>query len=485
MWKEDIICVLSETTSNTLVPFIATQFIGSKYVCIEPSLPEEDLMYLFDYLQMKIIFVSEKFVEKILSCLTKCCFKGEIIVLGKSKHFVNLSQLMEITEGLETFQPIYLENLKEDAAIILSSGTTGKPKGIRINHYALLVQTFTLHFYCCKGNIKLSNYTGESKDIDTFEFMSYSPLHWISGVQTSLAAFFCGGKLILGTNFDTKEAWIALKRYKPNIFFLPPGQANEFCSYVSDKEPLTNLYSFWTGGGLVTEAHIQNMRKCFPEAIITQVYGLTENTGIITGFDINKPEEFQLSKKFPSSCGKPTFGVQIRIVDPENETVCGVGIQGELRTKNEFFMNGYYKMDSSSVFDSDGWLKTGDLAYFDENRCIFIVDRIKDLLLYKIHNIKPSIIEHILSEHPAVHESLVIGYPHPQDNEHPMGIVVLKDEYKNKISAKELITYVNEKVPSDRYKIRAGIKFVDQLLKTVTGKPKKWEMRRLIINGLL
>ncbi|KAK9877879.1 hypothetical protein WA026_020105 [Henosepilachna vigintioctopunctata] len=111
-----------------MIPFIVTQFVGVKYVAIEPSIPEEDLSYLFEYLQMKIIFVSERFEKKIEKYLSSPSFKGEVIVLGKSQKFTDLSQILQISEGIETFQPIHIADIKEDAVIFLSSGTTGKPK---------------------------------------------------------------------------------------------------------------------------------------------------------------------------------------------------------------------------------------------------------------------------------------------------------------------------------------------------------------------
>lgn len=78
----------------------------------------------------------------------------------------------------------------------------------------------------------------------------------------------------------------------------------------------------------------------------------------------------------------------------DTDKLCGPGERGELRMKNKYIMNGYYKMDSSSAFDADGWFKTGDLVYFDENGYIYIIDRIKDLLLYTLYNITPSVSIH-------------------------------------------------------------------------------------------
>lgn len=170
------------------------------------------------------------------------------------------------------------------------------------------------------------------------------------------------------------------------------------------------------------------------------------------------------------------------MVDLENEEeVDGPYKKGELRIKSALQMNGYYNKNSSETWDSDGWLKTGDVAYYDEDECIYIVDRIKELLKYQSWHVPPALIESVLLSHPDVHFAIVIGIPHVEDGDHPMGVVIL-NEGSTDISENELVEYVNAKV-DDRQKLRAGVKFVKEFPHTPTGKVKRKELKELILAG--
>lgn len=174
--------------------------------------------------------------------------------------------------------------------------------------------------------------------------------------------------------------------------------------------------------------------------------------------------------------------MDFQLVDLGNEEeVDGPHKKGELRIKSPLQMNGYYNKDSSESFDADGWLKTGDVAYYDEDHCIYIVDRIKEMLKYQSWHVPPALIEAVLLSHPAVHFAVVIGIPHPEDGDHPMGVVILNEESKD-ISEDDLVEYVNSKV-DDRQKLRAGVKFVKEFPHTPTGKVKRKQLKDLILAG--
>lgn len=145
-------------------------------------------------------------------------------------------------------------------------------------------------------------------------------------------------------------------------------------------------------------------------------------------------------------------------------------------------MNGYYKRDSSSDWDTDGFLKTGDVAYYDEDKCFFILGRIKELLKYQTIHISATKIELVLLKHPAVHSCLVIGKPHEIDGDHLMGVVVLKDSALGTITEKELQQYVDDQV-EDHQKLRAGVKFIRELPLTVTNKINRRLTRKYVIEG--
>ncbi|XP_044752316.1 luciferin 4-monooxygenase-like [Coccinella septempunctata] len=483
--KDDVVCLCSRNNSHTMVTLIASKFADVHFSAMEPTLPLDDIIYLINLIRPKVLFVVENVITKIEEAFKKLDFRCELVLLGcESTKYTNIHQLYSPKEEEEKYRPSFVKNLKETAIIFLSSGTSGKPKAVCVNHYALLAQIYILASqFHRKGTVRFSNFTEEFSTGEN-SILHYAPLYWLTGVMFSMIPIFCGGTFLIGTSFNAANAWNALEKYQPDSIILPPGQTNELCSYGFSKKRIKSVNIFGVGGGFVTTTHMKDMKKCFPNTKITQLYGQTENTGPISLFNSSDPEEMEYQQNHLNSCGKPVNGFKMKVVNVDTEEICGPGERGELRTLSKYIMNEYYKMDSSFAFDSDGWFKTGDLVYFDENGCIYVVDRIKDLILYSLHNIAPSVIENILKQHPAVFECCVVGKPHLRDNEHPIGIVVLREDHKGKTTEEEIVSFVNERVPDDRYKIRAGIIFIEGMLKTSTGKIRKLEMKRRLIEGL-
>ena len=143
-------------------------------------------------------------------------------------------------------------------------------------------------------------------------------------------------------------------------------------------------------------------------------------------------------------------------------------------------MNGYYKQDSSSTWDSNGWLKTGDIVYYDEDRFFYIVDRIKEMLKYRSWHVAPAVLEMVIDQHPDVKSSIVIGVPHPEDGDHPCACVILNEDAE--VTAEEIIKFVEERV-DDRQRLRGGVKFIKNVPTTPTGKVRRKDLRDMIIRG--
>ncbi|KAK9888825.1 hypothetical protein WA026_001047 [Henosepilachna vigintioctopunctata] len=382
------------------------------------------------------------------------------------------------------FRPIFIEDISETAIVFTSSGTTDNAKGICLSHYSVLGHIFNVfNASYHRGTMRFSNFTHKFSDADDLKFMFFSPMYWITGTYFSLGMIFSGGSRVVGSSFNAEEVWNALEKYLPDTIFLPSGQMSALCRYASNRPPNTFLEIFLTSAVRMTETHVQKFKKCFPKGHLLQCYGQTENSGLIASFHIGIPGDLKLQEIYSTSCGRPLTGFQIKIVSVDKGIICGPMEQGEVMMKNKFIMNGYFKKDSSFAFDADGWFKSGDLGYFDENHFLYILERVDDLIYYKNQFFSPSIIENILTQHPAVLEGFVFGYPHPTDKQHPMAVVVLKEEFKNKVQGDEIISFVNEKITDDMYKIRAGIKIVDKLLKTQSSKFKRIPMRRLILAG--
>lgn len=180
----------------------------------------------------------------------------------------------------------------------------------------------------------------------------------------------------------------------------------------------------------------------------------------------------------PACCGRPMLGMDYKIIDVESGKTLGPNAEGELRVKGKYLMNGYYNMDSVSAFDEDGFLITGDVLYYDEEFCFYMVDRIKEMLKFKGWHVPPQVIENVLLNHPAVSAAVVIGIPHKIDGEHPMACVILKKNFK--VTEEDLTVYVNERV-DDRKKLRGGVRFVDSFPRTSTGKVNRRLLKKMYV----
>lgn len=148
-------------------------------------------------------------------------------------------------------------------------------------------------------------------------------------------------------------------------------------------------------------------------------------------------------------------------------------------------MNGYHNnLDAvRDAYDPDGWLRTGDIVYYDDNQCFYVVDRIKEMLKYRSWHVAPAVLEHVLAGHAAVKMAVVIGVPHEEDGDHPMAVVVLEDNAAaaGVVTAEDLVNYVADRV-DDRQRLRGGVKFVDHIPLTPSGKINRQAIKNMFIN---
>jgi long-chain acyl-CoA synthetase len=178
-------------------------------------------------------------------------------------------------------------------------------------------------------------------------------------------------------------------------------------------------------------------------------------------------------QKVLRSCGQPALGVHVRVVDEENNDV-PPGIPGEIIVQSESLMVEYWKKpeDTAEVI-IDGWLHTGDMAYYDEEGYIYIVDRKKDMIVTGGENVYPREVEEILYKHPSVSETAVIGLPDPVWVERVHAVIVLKKD--SKATQDEIIAHCKKHLAS--YKAPKSVEFVKALPKNPQGKILKRELR--------
>jgi acyl-CoA synthetase (AMP-forming)/AMP-acid ligase II len=217
--------------------------------------------------------------------------------------------------------------------------------------------------------------------------------------------------------------------------------------------------------------------------IFMQGYGQSESGPEITFMSkkfhqvLDKSREEQ---KVLASCGLPSVGVHVRIVDEHNKDV-GPDAVGEIILQNKMMMVEYWrKPEDTREVMGEGWLHTGDMGYYDQQGYIYIVDRKKDMIISGGENIYPREIEEVLYQHPAVAEAAVIGIPDETWVERVHALVVLKDG--RDATGDEIIEFCRRQLA--RYKAPKSVEFVDALPKNPQGKILKREIRQKYWKGL-
>lgn len=202
--------------------------------------------------------------------------------------------------------------------------------------------------------------------------------------------------------------------------------------------------------------------KKAPHIKFIQGYGLTESSPVVL---MSKHD----SRNF-ASVGSPPPDTEVKIVRLNDDGYQGIGPNesGELLVRGPQIMLGYHKNETATkeTVTSDGWLRTGDIGFYDENKAFYITDRLKELIKVKGFQVPPAELEEILRSHPAVADAAVIGIPDRCSGELPRAFVVTKDP---QVKEKEIQDFVAERV-AEYKRLEGGVEFVKQIPKNVTGK---------------
>ncbi|KRT82221.1 AMP-binding protein [Oryctes borbonicus] len=449
---------------DSVVPVVGSIYINAINVTLDPSVSLRDTTHLLKLVRPKLILVEESSIELIESALKESNFETEVIVMGNSSKYLTYSEFLTPKEGENKFIPSEVDNIKNTAIIFFSSGTTGLPKGIEIPHSSVIYMVESIL-------IGIAKYTCA---------MHFTSFYWMTALITTFLVIRSGGRKIVVKKFEPETALAYIEKYEIVNVFMPPSFTYQFTEDLVRKHPCLNLKAILLGGSSISTEHLKKLRNYFPRCAVFNSYAQTEAGGLISSFFL--PAYSKFGDKLTSS-GQPVFNISLKIVDPETEEELGCDQKGEIRILTPGLCNGYYNQDSSSMLDKSGYLKTGDIGYYDEDNFIHVCDRIKDMFKYRSWHIVPLSLENVIYEHPAVKETIVIGIPREVDGHIPMALVVLKDDSRN-VSAKDILDFANSKL-LEREQLRGGLEIVKDLPKGTTGKISRKHITDLVISGEL
>ena len=397
----------------------------------------------------------------------------------------------------EPFVPL-ADLLKADAApptrvegtavahLAFTGGTTGVPKAVRVLHRNLI--TNVLQVACWRsaavpqadpqGRIHLRQVpaavTPHHIPLGSATGVSVAPLFHGMGMVTQSCSAAIGATIVVLGRFDPVRYLETLERHRVHTVSGSPSLCHALLAVpdVRDRD-LTCVRLVTSGSAPISPAALAELRQVFPNAVISDGYGLTEATmGVaISPLDSENPRP-------EGSTGLALFDTEIEIRAADGTTRVPAGADGEVWVRGPQVTDGYQgEPELTGGQFLDGWLRTGDLGRLDEQGWLSLVGRAKDMIIYKGYNVYPGPLEHILREHPAVAQASVVGRPHGDAGELPVAFVVLKSGAwaPTAALADELTAQVAGQVaPYQRIK---EVVFLEELPLSATGKILKTELR--------
>ncbi|KAG6401892.1 hypothetical protein SASPL_138760 [Salvia splendens] len=397
----DVAFVLSPPTFHIPVLYFSLLSLG---VAISPSNPLASAHELAQQIQLSkpsIAFTTSALAHKIPPNLP--------VILLDSPEFLSM---LQFRSPITTTAAAAVKQ-SDPAAVLYSSGTTGKVKAVVLTHRNLIA---VITGYYLK---KLSDDTKRGvfeRPVTLFTL----PLFHVFGFFMLIRAAAIGESLVLMGKFDFVKMLEAVQRYRVmHIPVAPPVIVAMVKSDLVDKYDLSSLQLLGSGGAPLGEDVAERFKAKFPNVDLTQGYGLTETAGGVTRS--TEPDEV---KRY-GSVGRLAENMEAKIVDPESGESLPPGQRGELWLRGPAIMKGYAGDDAATAatLDPEGWLKTGDLCYFDSDGLLYIVDRLKELIKYKGYQVPPAELEHLLQSIPQIADAAVIPYPDEEAGQIPMAYV--------------------------------------------------------------
>jgi len=463
--KGDRVAVLSQNCHRVLESFFATPVIGSILMPLNFRLAPEEFEYILNHGGAKVLIVEEgltHLVEPIRDRLESI----EKFVLAGGQPAPNRTGWLDYETLLaeaSSEQPRFAEiDENETSALLYTSGTTGRPKGVMLTHRNLYLNAMNS---ICEFGI-------HETDVYLHTLAQFHCNGW--GVPYAVTGM--GGTHIIIKKFDPALFFELIARERVTFASMPPTMINMALNHALDREALGGLpprMRVATAGSAPPMATIQAAEEKLGWQVI-QIYGLTETSPFLTVSKIKPhmqdwpPEQ---KHRVQAKTGYPMIGVDVRVVGDEGRDVAPDGAEvGEVIARANVVMSGYWRQpEATDAVIVDGYFHTGDMATLDREGYIEVVDRKKDLIISGGENISSIEVEGLLYKHDAVLEAAVVAAPDERWGEVAYAIVVLKPG--GQASEAELIEFCRRRLA--HFKCPKRVEFIDALPRTATGKIQK------------
>lgn len=374
----------------------------------------------------------------------------------------------ECPENFESYVSLCKSEPIEDAGrsgddlftIFYTGGTTGRSKGVMLSHTNLVA--------CCIGSMAEGHFS------ETGTYLNMCPTFHLSSMWPFMACVCSGAPSIVLPGFVPADVLKAVEKNKVTEMLLVPTMIQMLIEDPTFSETDTSsLIHVLYGAAPITEALLDRALDSFPHTEFVQVYGMTELSPLATSLPfVNLSEEGRRLGR-NRSVGRATFGVEVEIVD-ENDNPLPRDTVGEIKVRGDNRMLGYWnRPEETKAAIVDGWMHTGDGGYMDKDGFVYMVDRIKDMIISGGENIYSVEVENCVAQHPAVAQCAVIGVPDEKWGERVQACVILHPGAK--ATEQEIIDHCRDLIA--HYKCPRSVVYRDEFPLSGAGKVLKRELR--------
>ncbi|GAB1860530.1 Probable 4-coumarate--CoA ligase 1 [Camponotus japonicus] len=459
----DVIALVAPNFPDTVLGFLGGLSGGFIVTPMNPYYTVDEMSKQLLRANAKAIITSASIASTTLAA-TRACLSPEtpfIVIDDKTSSIPEGSIPFDdlITRG-KSLPPISTSRIFDDIATLpFSSGTTGLPKGVMLTHRNLVSNIMMCQ--SCLGDSFIPTTSTYQEIIPLI--LPFFHIYGLNGVVLPRLAF--GAKMVFIPKFVPETFLDVLQKNKAtSLYCVPPIVLFLSSSSLVKMQHLEHIHSIVSGAAPLAKSDVDKLFSKFnidPNKIkFRQGYGLTECSSVAFVED---------GKKF-SSIGKNIDGCLARLVNIETQQdIVTPGENGELWIKGPHIMKGYLNDEASTkeILTEDKWLKTGDIAYFDEDYDFFITGRMKELIKVKGFQVPPAELEALLRTHPDVDDAAVIGIPHAKYGEVPKAFIVTSKD--KKLTEDDIKNFMKEKV-SDYKQLKGGVVFLNEIPKNAAGK---------------
>ncbi|MGV3489247.1 MAG: class I adenylate-forming enzyme family protein [Tuberibacillus sp.] len=450
----DKVILLLPNSADFALTYLAVLRFGGIAVPLNTKLQSDELHYIIEDSDAKAVVFHSDLTDVITPLIETHHLLW--ISAGNSE-----SPFFSLTDWISTGSTRDLDitlNGEDDASILYTSGTTGRPKGVLFTHKNILS---TATMMALETSMK-----PESRILHMMPLSHSAPLHlmFIAGIMVGAAHIF-------SRQFTPQELLTTVSNEKITHFFGAP-----VAYLLTAKHPQLKNYDlssveYWIyGGAPLSKEDVLFIQERFQSNKLMGVYGLTEAgpNGTLLSPDEHPEKAGSIGRRAALFC-------EITLLD-DNGNPVKAGAVGEIALRSEGAMKAYYKNSEATFLTfKKGWLLTGDLAKRDEDGFYWIIDRKKDVIISGGVNVYPKEIEDVLKSHPLVFDAAVVGVPHPDWGETVKAFIVLNQP--NEEAEKAIHAYVSERLAE--YKCPRLYQFVDDLPRNANGKVLKHQLRHL------